>query len=146
MIWDLNRDGGCYMVWLKFLLLALTWLVLITAVKTILRKTFKIEKKNKPLFSYNHINNMHRNIDWIIRITSTIALIFVLYLIVYQNYSNYAFLITVLLFAVLEYLMTAFFEWKYSQHPKQSILTISDMVITIIIILTLIQLDIFNLA
>ncbi|WP_241504140.1 DUF4181 domain-containing protein [Cytobacillus horneckiae] len=42
--------------------------------------------------------------------------------------------------------MRALFEWKYSQNPKQSILTISEMLILITVIAIVIRLDLLNIV
>lgn len=44
------------MFWLLFALSALGIFILIAIVKLVLRKIFNIEKEEKKLFSYNHIN------------------------------------------------------------------------------------------
>ncbi|KIL42708.1 hypothetical protein KP78_39310 [Jeotgalibacillus soli] len=46
----------------------------------------------------------------------------------------YLFLIAVIVFIVLDYMVRAFFEWKYSQYPKQSILTLTEMFLILIVI------------
>ncbi|WP_268238253.1 DUF4181 domain-containing protein [Psychrobacillus lasiicapitis] len=106
-------------------------------VKFLLRRLMKIEKENKPFFSYNHINALHRKIDWFIRITSAIALIVINCLIILESYSINLLLIATFFFILLDYAVRALFECKYSQNPKQYILTISEgiLFLTAIIIM-----------
>lgn len=47
----------------------------------------------------------------------------------------YLTLIAVIVFMVLDYMVRAFFEWKYTQYPKQSILTLSEMFFILIAII-----------
>lgn len=106
--------------------------VLNTIVKLLLSKLLKIEKEKKPFFSYNYINELHKKIDWVIRITSAIVLIVTNTLVIIEGYSINLLLITCISFLVLDYTVRAFFECKYSENPKQSILTVSEGVLFLI--------------
>ncbi|MFC6040447.1 DUF4181 domain-containing protein [Paenisporosarcina macmurdoensis] len=67
------------------------------AVKLILRKVLKIEKEKNSFFSYNHLNDLHRKIDWGIRIISVITIITTNILVVIENYPNYFLLLPIFL-------------------------------------------------
>jgi len=112
-------------------------------VKIILRKVLKIEKEKTPFFSYNHLNDLHRKIDWGIRITSVITIITTNILVITENYPNYLLLIPIFLIG-LDYPVRAFFERKYSKNPKQYILTISEGVLMFLTVVIVIQFN-FNL-
>jgi hypothetical protein len=113
--------------------------MLISIVKLILRKLFKIEKLKKDWFSYNHINELHGKIDKWIRIITPITLIsFSWFLLFYNEDLIYLFLIGVVFFTVVDYGVRAFFEWKHSEYPKQAILTMAEMLILVTAILTMI--------
>jgi len=112
-------------------------------VKIILRKILKIEKEKKPFFSYNHLNDSHRKIDWGIRITSVITIITTNMLVVVEHYPNYFLLIPIFLI-LLDYPVRAFFERKYSKNPKQYILTLSEGVLIFLALVIVIQFN-FNL-
>jgi len=116
----------------------------IVGVKLILRKVLKIEKEKKPFFSYNHINDLHRKIDWGIRIISVITIITTNMLVVAENYPNYFLLIPIFLIIGLDYPVRAFFERKYSKNPKQYILTLSEGVLIFLALVIVIQFN-FNL-
>ena len=120
------------MFWIKLAFFVLIVFVLNTIVKLLLRKLMKIEKEKKSFFSYNHINELHRKIDWVIRITSTIVLIVINSLIIIEDYSINLLIITSFFYIVLDYAVRAFFECKYSKNPKQYILTISEGVLFLI--------------
>jgi signal transduction histidine kinase len=59
--------------WLKFFLFLLIYGLLIFFFNRVMRKWFKVKKKK--LFSYNHLNEKHKKVDWIIRITFVILII-----------------------------------------------------------------------
>ena len=129
------------MFWIKFAFIVLIVLVLDAIVKLLLRNSLKIEKGKKPFFSYNHINELHRKIDWAIRITSAIVLIVTNTLVIIEGYSINLIIITTIFYFVLDYTVRAFFECKYSQNPKQYILTISEGVLFLLSIVIVIYFD-----
>lgn len=106
------------MFWIKFSLIVIIVFVLISIVKFLLRHLLKIEKVKKEFFSFNHVNELHRKIDKGLRTFSTITLlILTCVLVVFYPDFMYLFLIAIMTFMVLDYLVRAFFEWKYTQHP-----------------------------
>lgn len=129
------------MIWLNFIMIVLITFALIATVRIILRKAFNIEKMKKKTFSYNHINILHKKIDWTIRITTAIVLVICLYLITYQNFSINIFLIALITTSGTEYAIRAFFEWRYTENPKQSIITVSEMFILVLVLFAIIQFD-----
>jgi hypothetical protein len=125
--------------WIKFSIIVIIVFILISIVKLVLRKLFKIEKVKREWFSYNHINDLHGKIDKWIRITTTVNMIvFSWVLIFYSKDLLYLFLIGVVFFTVVDYGVRAFFEWKHSEYPKQAILTMAEMLILVTAILTMI--------
>lgn len=133
------------MFWVKFGLIVLIVFVLTLIVKVILRKLLKIEKEKIEFFSYNHINELHRKIDKGLKIISSITLILLLYVVLFYYYdSMYLFFIALIFFTVLESVVKAYFEWKYSKSPKQSILTLSEMFLYLIAIVIVIQFELLG--
>jgi signal transduction histidine kinase len=59
--------------WLKFFLFLLIYGLLIFFFNMVMRKWLKVKKKK--LFSYNHLNEKHKKVDWIIRTTFAILII-----------------------------------------------------------------------
>ncbi|MDN7246405.1 DUF4181 domain-containing protein [Planococcus shenhongbingii] len=111
----------------KFFLAVLLLFFFSSLVKIFLRKAFDIKKVKKEFFSYNHVNSLHGKIDWTLRIVSFVANISFVYLTFYKGLSFNLFLFGLLILLILDYSVTAFFQWKYSEDPKQSILTVSEM-------------------
>ena len=139
-------QGGIEMFWLKLGLFLVILFALISLLKFFLRKLFNIKKEKKEFFSYNHINNLHKKIDWLVRWATTLALITILYLVMYREYPVTLFLIALILLTAIDYSVRAFFEWKYSDNPKQAILTIGEMVVFVAVLALTIQFDWLNLG
>lgn len=129
------------MFWIMFAFIVLIVFAINSIVKLLLRKLFKIEKEKKPFFSYNHINELHKKIDWISRITSAIVLIVTNTLIIIEGYSINLILIATTFYIVLDCTVRAFFECKYSKNPKEYILTISEGVLYLLAITIVIYFD-----
>ncbi|MEC5424740.1 DUF4181 domain-containing protein [Virgibacillus sp. C22-A2] len=58
--------------WLKLILALTLFALLLIAFNAVMSKWLKVEKKK--FFSYNHVNEKHKKVDWIIRITFTARL------------------------------------------------------------------------
>ncbi|WP_313235536.1 DUF4181 domain-containing protein [Sporosarcina ureae] len=131
------------MFWLRFGVIIVCMLAVNSLLKVLLRKLLKIEKVKKELFSFDHINEVHRKIDKGLRIVSPISLItlFTILLFYYEDFI-YLFFFAVMAFTILDYMIKAFFEWKYTLYPKQSILTLTEMLVIIGAVIIVIQ---FNL-
>ena len=128
------------MFWIKYLLIVILVLVCIFIAKLLLRKLFKIEKVKKEFFSNNYINELHRKVDKGLRLSSAVTMILLLGLMWFEfEEFNYLFLIAVILFTMFDYLVRAFFEWRYTQYPKQSILTLTEMFLILIAIIIAFQ-------
>lgn len=124
------------MFWIKFWLFVIIVFCLISIVKLLLRNLLKIDKVKKEFFSFNYINELHRKIDKGLRTLSAITLITLTYvLLFYYEDLIYLILIPVIVFMVLDYMVRAFFEWKYTQHSKQSILTLAEMCLILLAII-----------
>ncbi|WP_298831099.1 DUF4181 domain-containing protein [uncultured Planococcus sp.] len=134
------------MVWLKIGLSLVILFAVMAVVKFTLRKLFKIEKEKTEWFSYSHVNKTHQKVDWIVRILSAIVLIAISYLVIFKEYSIIFYLVPVVLLLVIDYAVRAFFEWRYSDHPKQAILTIGEMVVFATALALTIQYDLLNLG
>ncbi|PIC57991.1 hypothetical protein CSV80_06715 [Sporosarcina sp. P12(2017)] len=121
------------MFWLRFGVIIVCVLALNSLLKVLLRKLLKIEKVKKEYFSFNHINEVHRKIDKSLRVFSAISLI-TLYSVLLFYYEDfiYLFFFAIIAFTILDYLIRAFFEWKYTHDPKQSILTVTELLIIVV--------------
>lgn len=129
------------MFWIKFCLIVFIVFILNSCVKFLIRKVFHIKKVKRKVFSYNLINERHRKIDKWIRLISAITLISLSWFMIYDNkHFIFRYLIGVVMLAVLDYLVRAYFEWKHSEYPKQAVLTVVEMVMIVTAIFTVFQL------
>ncbi|QFT89590.1 hypothetical protein FIU87_13095 [Bacillus sp. THAF10] len=132
---------------LKFGLFVMTVMVIIYLSRFILSKTLNIRKEKKgPIFSYNHINKLHGKIDWGMRIAFIIIYPFLSYHFIYDNLSLGRFILVLVIYIVLDYSVRAFFEWKYSENPKQSIITVVEMLIIVFSTAIVFQFYIVNIS
>lgn len=129
---------------LKLAIISLIFLLFIWLLQFTLSKAFNIEKR-KSKFSYNHVNKTHRRLDWLIRIMSMLCLLYFVYLIFYRDSSITLFFIGLIIFTILSDSVRAYFEWKHSSHPKHSILTISEMLVLVIVLVACIRFDLLAL-
>lgn len=133
------------MTGLKFLMLFIVIIVIASASKFALRKIFNIKKVKRNPFSYNHINRAHRIMDWTVRITALTVYMIFMYQLYYHDFSVNLFIFIMTLVFTSESFVRAFFEWKASSDPKQSILSLGEGVILITIVLGINQFDVLNL-
>jgi len=134
------------MFWLTIGLILVVLFALISLLKYFLRKLFKIKKEKRELFSYNHINKLHQKVDWLVRAVSMLAMIVILYLMMYKEYPVTFFLIALISLTIIDYSVRAFFEWRYSDNPKQAVLTIGEMVVLATALALALQFDLLNLG
>lgn len=119
------------------LIVAIIWLM-----KYFLRKVLHIPRVKRKAFSYNHINQTHRNLEWVLRVSTVIAYVYLSFQLMYEDFSvNLFLLIMTLLFTAQDFLR-AYFEWKATDQPKESILSIAEGVMLLGIVLLLIQFDV----
>lgn len=136
------------MVWLRFGIIVLIMVILIGTVKYVLRKAFKIKKVRRKFFSYHHINELHRKVDWIVRIASAIVF-FISFIYIMNTNPNpnpvYPMLIVIILIGILNAMIRGYFEWKHSEEPKQAILTIAEILLIVIAVGIIINYDLLGL-
>lgn len=125
------------LVLLIVLIGTIVWLM-----KFLLRKALNIPKVKRKVFSYNHINKAHRNAEWVLRITTLIANLILFYQLMYENFSVNLFLLIMTLLFTAQSFLRAYFEWKASDQPKESILFIAEGVLLIGIVMLIIQFDV----
>ena len=133
--------------WLKlFLLLAIMGLS-IFSFNTITRKILKVKKKKA--FSYNHLNDLHKKIDWTIRLTFIVAMLVGLII----NTSRLPldpilflepyFLLIMSVF--LAEIVTAVMEWKYAGNRNAYIFTVLQLIFIAILLFSIYITDAFGL-
>ncbi|MBP3951689.1 DUF4181 domain-containing protein [Bacillus suaedae] len=134
--------------WLRLIVLLTIVLLLLISFDKLMRTLFKTKKKKR--FSYNHINEKHKKIDWIIRIATMVFLIlgFVNNIMTDPNRWPWflePWLIT-FVFISLSEMVRAIFERKYAENPNDYKVTISQIVFILLLVFVLFQTDFFGLV
>lgn len=132
------------MFWLKLGIIILIILLLISGMRFFLQRALKIEKEKAAFFSYNHINDLHKKVDWCVRIGSMILSMAVIYLVIFNEFPVTLYLVLIVFLTIADYTVRAIFEWKYSENPKQAILTFGEMSVLVMALILIFQFDVFN--
>lgn len=132
--------------WLKLLIFLTIVFVLLYLFHVLMRRWLKVEEKK--LFSYNHVNDKHKKIDWTFRITTILLLIlgWILYRIA-ENPHQYWFLqpwYIITFFIIVSETVRAFMEWKYAENRNTYKLTLFDLVFFLLLLLILLWTDFFG--
>ncbi|WP_339148819.1 MULTISPECIES: DUF4181 domain-containing protein [unclassified Sutcliffiella] len=133
------------MFWLNFAFIGVIVMVIVYGVRFLLRRAFKIKKSKKEFFSYNHINDLHRKVDWAMRIIIMIVNITLVGMILYENISISVVVFGLVVLIIGDRFVQAFFEWKYSDNPKEAILTLSDMLVMVLSVVIVSSMNLLNL-
>ncbi|WP_349773687.1 DUF4181 domain-containing protein [Sutcliffiella horikoshii] len=133
------------MFWLYFAFIVVIVLTIMYVVRFLLRRAFSIDKSKKDFFSYNHINDLHRKVDWGIRLIILVVNLVLFFMIIEDIVPIYFVVIALLVLIIVDRLVHAFFEWKYSDNPKDAILTLSDMIIMVIAVVLVSSMNLLNL-
>lgn len=133
------------MFWLYFAFIVVIVLTIMYVVRFLLRRAFSIDKSKKDFFSYNHINDLHRKVDWGIRLIILVVNLVLFFMIIEDIVPIYFVVIALLVLIIVDRLVHAFFEWKYSDNPKDAILTLSDMIIMVNAVVLVSSMNLLNL-
>jgi Domain of unknown function (DUF4181) len=136
--------------WLKLFLLLAIYGVLISVFNMVMRKWFKVEKKK--FFSYNHLNNLHKKIEWSIRIIFLVLLIvgtIINLMRINKDLEKIWFLETYILmfvFIIVTEIIRAFMERKYAANKNDYLFTIIQLVFISILLSLTFTTDYFGLV
>lgn len=122
--------------WMKVIVVVAVMAILSVVFNTVMRKYLKIEKRKA--FSYDHVSEKHKKIDWIIRISFVIILITTHFFITRNLIESIWYLETwvlLLVYIVVSEIVRAFMQWKYAENRKEYIFTISQLIFLLIIML-----------
>ncbi|MER2079357.1 DUF4181 domain-containing protein [Psychrobacillus psychrotolerans] len=107
----------------------------------VMRKWLQVEKKK--LFSYNHINEKHKKMDWTIRVVFLVVLLLGNFINVTREpmewFRFFETWFLLIVFIVVSETVRAVMEWKYEVSKKDYIFTISQLIFGVLLILTVIQ-------
>ncbi|UOQ92360.1 DUF4181 domain-containing protein [Halobacillus shinanisalinarum] len=97
--------------WLKLLTILGAVAILIGGIPALLRRKMGADKKN--WFSYNHINEFHKNWDWTLRIFFVMSLIGCV--IIFPGQNRVLFLISMVLI-ISQLGLQSYVEWKITKN------------------------------
>lgn len=124
--------------WIKLFLSIGIFAFLLFVFNSLMRKYLKVEKRK--IFSYNHVNEKHRKIDWTIRISFVIITLTPHFFIIRNISKNISQNIwypeiwfSILVFFIISEMVRAFMEWKYAENQKAYIFTISQLIFILIL-------------
>lgn len=133
--------------WLKLILLLVMAGLLFFSFSAIMRRILKVEKK-KP-FLHNHVNPLHKKIDWIIRITFIVAMIIGSIIHISRKPLNSILFFEpyflLFMFIFLTEIVRAVMEWKYADNRNAYILTVVELAFITILLLLIFITDFFGL-
>lgn len=138
---NINIQFGTLMLFLMVLFLV------ISTFGFIIRKLLGVERKK--WFSYNHINERHKKLDWSVRIIF-ISLFYISSYFMIDNdtygipwYFETWFIFIV--FLITSEMLRAYMEWKYAENKRDFLATIAEMMFMISIVFLTITTDFFGL-
>ena len=112
-----------------------------------MRKILKVDREKRS--SYYHVNNVHRKIDWGLRIAFSIfiGIVFFYYGNTGKPMQLWPFKpwTVFILFLILSESVRAYMEWKYAENRRTYILTLSGMSFALLMTIIVIQTDFFGL-
>lgn len=141
------EQGGDPDFWWKWMLMMATVILSVIAFNAVMRKVLNVERQK--FFSYNHINEKHKKVDWTIRL-STVALLIVGFAInSTRNPTEWFWFFQpwniLLLFLISSQTAKAIMERRYAENRNRYKVTISESVFIMFIFLTLYLTDFWGL-
>ncbi|MCM3708007.1 MULTISPECIES: DUF4181 domain-containing protein [Cytobacillus] len=108
-----------------------------------LRKWLKVEKKK--FFSYNHINDKHKKVDWTIRIGFVVTILSGGIFNMTRDPMEWLWFFEpwflLFVFIGVSESARAFMEWKYAENRRSYIVTLINLAFVLILLLTVIKTD-----
>jgi hypothetical protein len=134
--------------WLRLVLLLTIVLLLLVSFNTIMRKWLNVERKK--FLSYNYVNEKHKKIDWIIRITTMVSLLLAYGINITRDPTNWYWFLQpwfiLIIFVVVSHISRAVMERKYAKNPNAYKVTISETIFILILLFTLFKTNFFGLV
>ncbi|MGG1220910.1 DUF4181 domain-containing protein [Priestia endophytica] len=132
---------------LRFISLLAIILLLWFLFNTIMRKWLKVERKK--LFSYNHVNEKHKKMDWTIRIITIASILLGFIINMSRDSTDWFWFLqswaVLFIFIVVSETVRAVMERKYAKNPNAYKLTISELLFILILFFILFKTDFFGL-
>ncbi|MCM3611662.1 DUF4181 domain-containing protein [Planococcus sp. MERTA32b] len=141
------EQGGDSDFWWRWLLLMAIVVLSLAVFNAVMRKIFKVERPK--LFSYNHVNDKHKKVDWAIRIMTMVAIIIVYMInsarIPAEGFFYFQTWFILFLFVLAQQTAKAIMERKYAENINRYKVTVSETVFILAIFLSLYLTDFWGL-
>ncbi|ASK63841.1 hypothetical protein CFK37_17590 [Virgibacillus phasianinus] len=116
-------------IWPDIIIFLFLSFILLLVFDILMRKLLGVKKKK--FFSHNHVNELHKKIDWILRITTILVFILAQFLFYPEHFLLPYIIFTVLMVSIE--IVRAVMEWKFAENPKDYLFTLSQIgLITVI--------------
>ncbi|WP_052124095.1 DUF4181 domain-containing protein [Ureibacillus manganicus] len=116
-----------------------SFLILIIIINEVVSRWLGVKKKS--LFSYQHVNDRHKKIEWAIRITFIIFIVIGTFVNIHREPSETLWFLEtwniLIVFIVIVDLLQAFMEWKYVENKKVYISTLIQLGFFVVLLLLL---------
>lgn len=130
--------GLGFNMWLLLIIIVGTYLILIIIINEVVSRWLGVKKK--IFFSYNHVNDLHKKVDWTIRITFIIFITIGTYINMHREQNERLWYLEtwslLIVFIILGELLQAFIEWKYVENKKVYISTLIQLGFLIVLMFT----------
>ncbi|MCG5105309.1 DUF4181 domain-containing protein [Oceanobacillus alkalisoli] len=115
--------------WFKLIIIVAITVITLAGTDMILSKLFKVEKKQAKYYSSKFVNNLHKTLDWTIRIIFILSIFISLIILNAQMPEGPIVLPWYLLFAMLgaSELLRAIIQWKYVTNRKVYVFTFTRL-------------------
>ncbi|MET3507317.1 DUF4181 domain-containing protein [Halalkalibacter oceani] len=128
---------------IKLLVLLAVTVIFIFLFQTLLRKWLNVEKPK--WFSYQHVNEKHKKVDWITRgITVVLTIIWLIITLTMENGllfgPSFPFLLVIFIPGVVQVIM----EWKYAENRNAYLATAGELVFFALLFTVLISTEFFG--
>lgn len=111
------------------------------------RKWLNVEKKKS--FSYNHVNEKHKKMDWIIRISFIFFIIVGAFINAFRDYLNPIWFleahILLFVFIIVSEIVRIIMEKKYAKNKNDYIFSTIQLVVISLFLLSVLSTDFFGL-
>ncbi|MHA6261369.1 DUF4181 domain-containing protein [Sporosarcina sp. CAU 1771] len=113
--------------WGELLIILVVVILLVGIIPAIFR--YRMGARKKKWFSYNHVNKLHKKVDWTLRIVFMISFITFAILFNIHPFSTY---IMIGLFVLTQIGVQAYIEWRFSDNRKDFQVTLIQLTLTFV--------------
>lgn len=116
--------------WVELIIILLVVILLVGVIPAVFR--YKMGTSKKKWFSYNHINEFHKKVDWTFRIIFLISLMISAILFNSQPFITY---IIFGFFILTQIGVQAYIEWRFSDNRKDFQVSLIQLTLTFVTLL-----------